>query len=246
MQSADRPLPFLALPKTNPASRQAWRICSQGRSAAAVDGIVVGAAEDDVAEDDVAGADVVVVGSGAAADGFAIAGERAALVASRLDRVLLAARGPESVFAGCGVAAGVGAALGTLAAARSEAFFVELSGTSFAAVGGAGAAGLAASSVAGGVATTVVGAEADRLAAPAKWMAAAIPPTASTAKNTAATIQGVREDCFPVSCDGAEVSATVGALTPAEVLTVLTAREWPELASRCRRFRSARRSLAVW
>ena len=222
MQSADRPLPFLALPKTNPASMQAWRICSQGRSAAA--------AEDDVAEDEVAGAEGVATGCGVAADGFVIAGESAALVASGLGRVLMAAAGPESVFAGCGVAAEAGAAFG--AAVLSEALLVELSGRSSAAVGGAGAGGLAAAPVVGGIAPAVVGDAADRLAASAKWMAAAIPPTASTASRAAATIQGVRDKCLSSSCDGAEVRATVGALTAAEALTVPTGRACPEVVSR--------------
>jgi len=230
MQSAERPLPFLALPKTNPASRHACRICSHGRSVAAVDGVVVdGAAEGEVA----------AAGGGVAADGFAFPGEGPALMpgaAGGLVWFLIAAAGTESAFLGCSVTAGAGVALKAL----SGTLLVAEIG------GGVGRTTVGAVTVDGEVVLAVVGAEGDRLAASAKWMAAAIPPTASTASRTAATIQGVRDGSFFAASVGPEVSATVGATTAAEVLTVLTARECPEVVSRCRRFRSARRSLAVW
>jgi hypothetical protein len=165
----------------------------------------------DVAEDDVAAGEVA--GAGVAGDGFPVTGEAAALFAEL-----------ESVFLGCGATAVAGAAV---------AGFGALSGTSLEEVGGgAGAATVVGATLEGGVALVVLGDGADRFAAAAKWMAAAIPPAASTARSAAATIHGVRDGSFSAVSGNADERATVGALTAAEALTVLTAREWPDVVSR--------------
>src|ERR1700691_5707675 len=178
MQSAERPFPFLPWPKTNPASRHACRICSHGRSAVAGDVVVVDAAPgDDVAEDDVAGGEVDGAGNGVAGDGFAFLGEGAALiagVAADLVGFLIAGAGAESAFAGCGVTAEASAALGALAVALSGALLAALSGTSLAAVGEDAGAATVGAALDGGVELAVPGVAADRLAAPAKWIAVAI------------------------------------------------------------------------
>lgn len=98
MQSAERPLPFLALPKTNPASRQACRICSQGRSAVAAGDAEAG----DMDEDD---GGVLTDAGGAEVEGLAVAGEGGAVIAGVAGGLVcfrMAAPGAESVFSGCG------------------------------------------------------------------------------------------------------------------------------------------------
>ena len=97
-----------------------------------------------------------------------------------------------------------------------------------------------------------MGGGAERSASPAKWIAAAIPAAAITARSVAATIHGVREEFFLAGSGRVAASATVGAKTEAEadvetgadLFAVLAAREWPEVVSRRRRLRSVSKSAA--